>query len=89
MTLVLRHRVHFDESLAPPLCAPARVIPGQTLVEGEGRGWLPGLPSTTNYAFWPVVVGLWGSCSRPEKAGFGNPLPAWFDAAPIRPENLW
>ena len=23
--------------IAPPLCAPARVIPGRTLVEGEGR----------------------------------------------------
>jgi hypothetical protein len=22
---------------APPLCAPARVIPGRTLLEGEGR----------------------------------------------------
>ena len=33
---------------APPLCAPARVIPGRTLLEGEGRGWLPGLPSSTN-----------------------------------------
>jgi hypothetical protein len=33
---------------APPLCAPARVIPGRTLLEGEGRGWLPGLPSIAN-----------------------------------------
>ncbi len=23
--------------IAPPLCAPARVIPGRTLLEGEGR----------------------------------------------------
>ena len=25
------------DSLAPPLCAPARVVPGRTLLEGEGR----------------------------------------------------
>jgi hypothetical protein len=44
MTFALRHRVHLAvgqplQSLAPPLCAPARVIPGRTLLEGEGRGW--------------------------------------------------
>ncbi len=31
------HRIDSDETLAPPLGAPARVIPGRTLVEGEGR----------------------------------------------------
>ena len=37
MTLALHHRVHSDETLAPPLCAQARGIPGRTLLEGEGR----------------------------------------------------
>ena len=31
------HRIHSDETFAPPLRAPARVTPGRTLVEGEGR----------------------------------------------------
>ena len=31
------HLIHSDETFAPPLRAPARVIPGRTLVEGEGR----------------------------------------------------
>ncbi len=29
---------------APPLCAPARVIPGRTLLEGEGQVGSPGPP---------------------------------------------
>ncbi len=42
MAFSLRHRVHLVvqqpfESLAPPRCTPARVIPGRTLWEGEGR----------------------------------------------------
>ena len=37
-------------SSAPPLCAPARVIPGRTLLEAEVSGWLPLLPSISLYA---------------------------------------
>ena len=45
---------------APPLCAPARVIPGRTLWEGEGRVGSrasPQLQSTPLFrGWWPVGV---------------------------------
>jgi hypothetical protein len=52
---------------APPLCAPARVIPGRTLWEGEGRVGSRAPPSTSKYAFWALVEALWRSCSRTSK----------------------
>ena len=63
---------------APPLCAPARVLPGRTLVEGEGRVGSrasPQLQSTPLFSWlWPGGVplpvpphgpcgsGRWGWC---------------------------
>ena len=71
MAFALRHRVHLAvgqplQSLAPPLCAPARVIPGRTLLEGEGRVGSrasPQLQITPNGQWWwafevPVAVPL-------------------------------
>jgi hypothetical protein len=47
---------------APPLCAPARVLPGRTLVEGEGRVGSrasPQLQSTPLFSWrWPAGVPL-------------------------------
>jgi hypothetical protein len=47
---------------APPLCAPARVIPGRTLLEGEGRVGSqasPQLQSTPLFGWrWPAGVPL-------------------------------
>jgi hypothetical protein len=47
---------------APPLCAPARVLPGRTLVEGEGRVGFrasPQLQSTPLFSWrWPAGVPL-------------------------------
>ena len=49
---------------APPLGAPARVIPGRTLLEG-GDGLAPGPPpSTTNYASFQAVVACRSAYSR-------------------------
>jgi hypothetical protein len=64
MAFALRHRVHLVvqqpfESLAPPRCAPARVIPGRTLLEGEGRVGSrasPQVQSTPSGGWW----GLFG-----------------------------
>ena len=45
---------------APPLCTPARVIPGRTLLEGEGRVGDRASPQLQNTPFfrlqWPVGV---------------------------------
>ena len=45
---------------APPLCAPARVIPGRTLLEGEGRAGSrasPQLQSTPHFS-WLWAAGI-------------------------------
>jgi hypothetical protein len=45
---------------APPLCAPARVIPGRTLWEGEGRVGSrasPQLQSTPSGRWWRLLGG--------------------------------
>ena len=45
---------------APPLCAPARVLPGRTLVEGEGRVGSRASPQVQSTPFfswlWPAGV---------------------------------
>ena len=48
------HRVHSDETLAPPLRAPARVILGRTLLEGEGRVGYRATPQlqSTPFLWW-------------------------------------
>ena len=62
MTLAPRHRVHLNQTLAPPLCAPARVLPGRTLVEGEGRVGFRASPQvqiTPLFSWrWPAGVPL-------------------------------
>ena len=46
--------------IAPPLCAPARVIPGRTLLEGEGRVGSRASPQVQSTPFfrwrWPAGV---------------------------------
>jgi hypothetical protein len=51
---------------APPLCAPARVLPGRTLVEGEGR---VGSRTSTQLQSAPFFSWLW-------PAGLPVPIPA-------------
>ena len=62
---------------APPLCAPARVIPGRTLL-GVKVDWLPSLPSTSSYAILNGLTAvsrfLFPYCCRPGMAvGFTPP----------------
>ena len=52
---------------APPLCAPARMISGRTLWEEEVRVGSRASPSSSNYAFLPVVEGFGGSSFRTER----------------------
>jgi hypothetical protein len=52
---------------APPLCAPARMITGRTLWEEEVRVGSRASPSSSNYAFLPVVEGFGGSSFRTER----------------------
>ena len=45
---------------APPLCAPARVLPGRTLVEGEGRVGSRASPQvqSTPFFIWRWAAGV-------------------------------
>jgi len=87
MTFALRHRVHFDETLAPPSCTPARVIRGRTLWKGEGRVGSRASPqsqSRSSGRWWRVtevpVPARKGADSgtrhRPEKCGVDSPSAA-------------
>jgi hypothetical protein len=57
---------------APPLCAPARVIPGRTLLEGEGRVGSrasPQLQSTPLFSWrWPIGVPVPVPTETPDSA---------------------
>ncbi len=60
---------------APPLCAPARVLPGWTLVEGEGRvgsrasTQLPQVKSTHLFSWrWPAGVPVSVPTETPDSA---------------------
>jgi hypothetical protein len=74
---------------APPLCAPARVLPGRTLVEGEGRVGFrasPQLQSTPlfRYAPFQLAVARWSASSRTWK----NPVSAMLLRRPPTPRGF-
>ena len=84
MTLAPRHRVH---RLCVASCVSHRwrtsaVCTGSGVAwpdsaGGRGSGWLPGLPSSSKYAFFQVAVARWSACSRtcrnPVSAGLHRP----------------
>ena len=55
---------------APPLCPPARVIPGRTLLEGEGRVGYRASPQVQS----TPSVRLWGSAGVPVPVPPKNPV---------------
>ena len=55
---------------APPLCPPARVIPGRTLLEGEGRVGYQASPQVQS----TPSVRLWGSAGVPVPVPPKNPV---------------